>query len=130
MNQKQLPIGYYLKLADSCLTKGIDGIQSKHGLNRMEWQVLNSIYEKPEILISEIIELMDPIADDQLVGAILTKFINRKQLEVNNTDMLTLTVDGRNYTNLAFRLNWRLEKKRLWISRTQITKPQYQRFKK
>ena len=94
MQQKKIPIGYYLKLADKCLTKGIDDIQSQHGLNRVEWQVLNSIYEKPEILKSEILALMKPLADNKLVESILTKFVDKSQVEIKN-DMLTLTTKGK-----------------------------------
>jgi DNA-binding MarR family transcriptional regulator len=111
MKQKQLPIGYYLKLADNCLTTGIDEIQSKHGLNRMEWQVLNAIHEKPEILISEIIELMKPIADDHLIGTIVTKFIVKKQVEVNNSNMLTLTVGGKELYESCFSTQLEFRKK-------------------
>jgi hypothetical protein len=42
MQQKQLPIGYYLKLVDNCLTKAIDKVQPQFGLNRVELQVLNN----------------------------------------------------------------------------------------
>lgn len=98
MQQKQLPIGYYLKLADNCLTKGIDEIQSQYDLNRIEWQVLNSIYEKPEVLKSEILELMKPLADNQLVETILAKFIDKSQVEFKN-NILALTTKGKELHN-------------------------------
>jgi len=124
MQQKQLPIGYYLKLADNFLTKGIDDIQSQHGLNRVEWQVLNSIYERPESSKTEIIELMKPLANNQLVENIFAKLIDKNQVEVKN-NTLTLTAEGKKYTNRALKLNKNLEKKRSRIFQKQITKPQF-----
>lgn len=112
MQQKKLPIGYYLKLADNCLTKGIDEIQSKHGLNRIEWQVLNSIYEKPAILKDEILELLKPAADNELVENIFTKFIDKKQVEIKN-NMLTLTADGENLHKSCFEKQQEFRKKAL-----------------
>ena len=101
MQQKHLPIGYYLKLADNCLTKGIDEIQSQYGLNRLEWQVLNSIYQKPGVSKNEILELMKPLADNDLVEAIISKFIDKNQLEIKN-NTLTLTIEGKNLYKSCF----------------------------
>ncbi len=101
MQQKQLPIGYYLKLADNLLTKGIDEIQSQYGLNRIEWQVLNSIYEKQEVLKSEILELMKPLADNQSVETILAKIIDKSQVEFKN-NLLALTTKGKELHNSCF----------------------------
>ncbi len=110
MQQKQLPIGYYLKLADTCLTKGIDEIQSQHGLNRIEWQVLNSIYEKPEILKTEILEIMKPLADNQIVETIITKFIDKRQAEVKN-NTLALTTEGKDLHKSCFNTQQKFRKK-------------------
>lgn len=121
MQQKRLPIGYYLKLADNCLTKGIDEIQSKHGLNRIEWQVLNSIYEKPQASKSEVLELMKPLADSQLVETVFTKFIDKKQVESKN-DMLTLTIAGKELHKSCFDTQQEFRKK----SVTDISEADYQ----
>lgn len=101
MQQKRLPIGYYLKLADNRLTKGIDEIQSQHGLNRIEWQILNSIYEKPSILKQEIIEIMKPLADSQFVETVLSKFNSKNIIETNN-DILILTTVGQELHKACF----------------------------
>jgi DNA-binding MarR family transcriptional regulator len=121
MKQKRLPIGYYLKLADNCLTKGIDEIQSQHGLNRIEWQVLNSIYEKPEVLKNEIIDLMKPLADSHLVETIFTKFIDKSQVEVKN-NMLTLTTEGKELHKSCFDTQQEFRKKAV----TDISEADYQ----
>ena len=101
MQQKRLPIGYYLKLADNILTKGIDDIQSQHGLNRIEWQVLNSVYEKPEVLKKEVLELMKPLADNPLVKSIFSKFIDESHIEIKN-NRLTLTTEGKKLHKSCF----------------------------
>ena len=121
MQQKRLPIGYYLKLADNCLTIGIDEIQSQHGLNRIEWQVLNSIYEKPEILKSEVIELMKPLADNHLVETIFTKFIDKSQVEIKN-NMFTLTTEGKELHKSCFDTQQEFRKKAF----TDISEADYQ----
>jgi DNA-binding MarR family transcriptional regulator len=110
MQQKRLPIGYYLKLADNCLTKGIDEIQSQHGLNRIEWQVINSIYQKQEVLKSEILELMKPLADNQLVESIFKKFIYKNQVEIKN-NLVTLTTEGKELHKSCFDTQQEFRKK-------------------
>jgi DNA-binding MarR family transcriptional regulator len=121
MQQKKLPIGYYLKLADNYLTKGIDEIQSEFGLNRIEWQVLNSIFEKPEILKGEILELMKPLADNQSVENIFTKFIDKNQVEMKN-NMLTLATEGKDLHKSCFDRQQEFRKKAL----TDISEADYQ----
>ncbi len=39
------PIGYWIRSADRCLTKAIEAIQSDLGLERADWQVLNTLAE-------------------------------------------------------------------------------------
>ncbi|MCC6251526.1 MAG: winged helix-turn-helix transcriptional regulator [Bacteroidia bacterium] len=121
MQQKQLPIGYYLKLVDNCLTRGIDEIQSKHGLNRLEWQVLNSIYEKPGILKTEILELMKPLADFQVVESIFNKFIEKNQIEIKS-NMLALTTLGKELHKSCFDSQQEFRKKAI----TNISETEYQ----
>jgi DNA-binding MarR family transcriptional regulator len=110
MQQKRLPIGYYLKLADNYLTKGIDEIQSQHSLNRIEWQILNSIYEKPSILKQEIFEIMKPLADSQFVETVLAKFSSKSFIETIN-DTLTLTTAGQKLHKACFDTQQEFRKK-------------------
>jgi DNA-binding MarR family transcriptional regulator len=121
MQQKRMPIGYYLKLADNYLTKGIDEIQGQFGLNRIEWQVLNSIYEKQGVLKSDILELMKPLADSCLVEAILTKLIEKNQVESHN-DILLLTTAGRQLHNSCLDTQQEFRKKAV----TDISEADYQ----
>ena len=121
MQQKQLPIGYYLKLADNFLTKGIDDIQSQHGLNRVEWQVLNSIYERPESPKTEIIELMKPLANNQLVENIFAKLIDKNQVEVKNNTLI-LTAEGKKIHKSCFETQQEFRKKAV----TNISETDYQ----
>ncbi|MGE3800107.1 MAG: MarR family winged helix-turn-helix transcriptional regulator [Candidatus Kapaibacterium sp.] len=43
--QRERPIGYWLKRADQLLTEGIDKLQRANGLTRLEWQALNVIVQ-------------------------------------------------------------------------------------
>ena len=89
MQSKRLPIGYYLKLADSVLTKGIDDIQAQHGLDRISWQVLNSIYENSNILEGELLKLMQPFADKHVVESILVKFIDEGKIGLKDNRLVS-----------------------------------------
>ncbi|MEO5996676.1 MAG: hypothetical protein ABIN89_08085 [Chitinophagaceae bacterium] len=110
MQQKRLSIGYYLKLSDNYLTKGIDEIQSQHGLNRIEWQILNSIFEKSLILKQEIFEIMKPLADSQFVETVLAKFSSKNFIETLN-DTLTLTTAGQKLHKACFDTQQEFRKK-------------------
>lgn len=110
MQQKRLPIGYYIKLADNYLTKGIDEIQSQHGLNRIQWQIINSVFEKPSILKEEVFEIMKPLADIQFVETVLSKFSSKNLIETNN-DVLTLTTAGQELHKNCFDTQQEFRKK-------------------
>jgi DNA-binding MarR family transcriptional regulator len=69
MNQKSLPIGYWLKRTDSLLTEGINAIQAEFGINRVQWQIIHTIAENPPLEFKALAEVMKPFADEnQLVG--------------------------------------------------------------
>ncbi|MCC7534418.1 MAG: hypothetical protein IT246_10795 [Bacteroidia bacterium] len=108
--QQQLPIGYYLKLADKCLTNGIDEIQFKHGINRIEWQVLNSINERPEVSTNAIFEQMEPIADKPMIESILKKYLDNNQVVINN-NILSLTFTGKELHKLCMNAQIEFRKK-------------------
>lgn len=101
MQQKKLPIGYYLKLADNYLTKGIDEIQAQHSLNRIEWQILHSIFEESSMTKQKIFEMMKPHADSQVVEKVLSKFSSKNFIETTN-DTFTLTTAGQDMHKACF----------------------------
>ncbi|MEQ1585403.1 MAG: hypothetical protein ABL895_05955 [Cyclobacteriaceae bacterium] len=90
---KKLPIGYYLKLADKCLTNGIDEIQARHQINRTEWQVLNSISEQISISKEEIIKLMAPFAGPQSLEDVLFHLSTHKLID-RKENRITLSAEG------------------------------------
>lgn len=110
MQQKQLPIGYYLKLANNLLTEKIDEIQAQHSLNRVEWQVLNTISEKLEISKNEVLELMKPLGDNQTIKSIFTKFVADGNIEATD-NKLTLTTQGKFLHRSCFDTQQKLRKK-------------------
>lgn len=112
LQQKQLPIGYYLKLVDSCLTKGIDQIHAKYGLNRIEWQVLNSINEKSEISKSDLFELMKPVTNSQSLEDILIKHRDKNNIMIKG-DLISLTNEGRLLYRSCFNIQQEFRKKAL-----------------
>jgi hypothetical protein len=46
MNDKKLPIGYYVKLVDQLFTERINAVQAEFDLTRVTWQILNFISEQ------------------------------------------------------------------------------------
>jgi hypothetical protein len=121
MQPMKKPIGYYLKLADNCLTQGIDVIHTQHQINRTEWQVINSISEKQTIAKIELIELMKPFGDKQTIENIIDKLTVRKLIE-NQNNNLTLSIDGQQFHKTCFDLQKDFRKKAM----TNISDNDYQ----
>jgi coproporphyrinogen III oxidase-like Fe-S oxidoreductase len=93
MQQKELPIGYWIKKADELLSKGINNIQSSFAINRIEWQVLNSISDNELINKNDITDLMKPFANLKEIETILTKF-KAENLIIEEAAGLRLTHQG------------------------------------
>ncbi len=93
MKQKNLPIGYWIKRADETLTKGINEIHAQFGLTRTDWQILNCLKENNEISKTELLNIMQPFADELLVQKILNNLMNEKILDGQNSK-LKLTQKG------------------------------------
>lgn len=81
MNSKDQPIGYWLKKADELLTKGINDIQCKNGLNRTSWQTLNIISQEEDISQAELNAKMKPFANANDIESIIKNFDQREMLE-------------------------------------------------
>lgn len=92
MDDQKLPIGYWLKMADQLLTERIDRIQSEFGLTRTGWQILSVIKEKGPLSITDLLELMKPLANQMNVTLVLDKF-KTDSIIIQDTD-LTLTTNG------------------------------------
>ncbi len=93
MKNNKLPIGYWLKKADDLLTKGIDKIQSEFGLNRTEWQVLNSIAGDEKITLKKLSELLKPFAGEEKITEILSRLLASNLIE--GTASYSLTLPGK-----------------------------------
>jgi hypothetical protein len=104
------PIGYYLKLADNLLTNGINEIHLQNQLNRIEWQVINSIKETSTISNIELIELMEPFTDKETLYSIIDKLTIRKLIENINSSH-TLSNEGQQLHKLCFDLQQDFRKK-------------------
>ena len=81
MQPKELPIGYWLKKADNLLTKGIDAIQLKFGIDRTIWQLLNLMNGKNSLAKADLSKLMQPFADENAIAAILAKLEEKDLIE-------------------------------------------------
>lgn len=74
MEERKLPIGFWVKKADSFLTENIDEIQSSYGLNRTSWQILNTLSEQGEITQEKLESVMSTFANQDKVKSVLEKF--------------------------------------------------------
>jgi len=91
--KKQSPIGYYLRKTDQLLTEGIAQIHEDMDINRLQWQILHSVSEKPGINSRELIESLTEFADEKEVRDIIADFAERNFLL--EQDPLDLTEQGR-----------------------------------
>ncbi|UBM58293.1 hypothetical protein LAG90_15925 [Marinilongibacter aquaticus] len=92
MPSEKLPIGYYLKKVDKLLTESINEIHASEGINRLEWQVLNGLYLKPNQAKNELQELMQPFASPESLEKLLANLSTRELISVS--DKLKLSPKG------------------------------------
>ena len=95
----QLPIGYWLKRADTLLTEQIDHAQAVHGVSRSEWQVLNLLAEHGHASRAAIFATMRTFVDEANLDAILASLAARGWVEpqqemATRTDVFQLTAEG------------------------------------
>ncbi|MFC4873436.1 hypothetical protein [Negadavirga shengliensis] len=82
IENKKLPIGYWIKHADQLLTSGINQVQHSFSLTRTSWQVLNSIASKPDIDRESLLEVMQPFAGEKSVSTILCEFFDENIISI------------------------------------------------
>jgi len=95
-----LPMGYWLKRADTLLTQQIDEAQAANGVSRVEWQVLNMIGDAGSVSKERIFETMLAFVDAPGVDEIVTRLVGRgwaEQSEISkqSTVEFQLTEEGR-----------------------------------
>lgn len=82
IENKKLPIGYWLKRADQLLTSGINQVQYSFDLTRTSWQVLNSIASNPGMDEESLMEIMRPFAGEKSVSTILSEFFDKNIISI------------------------------------------------
>ena len=85
-----LPIGYWLKKVDQLLTDRINQIQAANGVSRLEWQILNTLFEKAGASKEELDAILAPFTDIAALGNILAHFAELNWLDVSNNDEGTI----------------------------------------
>ncbi len=93
MQPENLPIGYWIKLSDELLTKGINNIQSANGVTRTAWQILNAIHTGEHVDKAALSHLMQPFADAQMLDDIILKYEAENLLREDNSGF-SLTEKG------------------------------------
>jgi DNA-binding MarR family transcriptional regulator len=102
-NQKPpVHIGYYLKTLDNLLTEHIDRMHAANGLTRAEWQILNSIYCRPNIDTAILVDIVKEFTDIVTAHKLISNLI-KKEL-VTGHKFLKLTGKGRKCYNMVFEM--------------------------
>jgi len=99
-NKPELPIGYWLKRADSLLTEQINQLQARHGVSRTDWQTLNLLNESGSSSKERLFESMRTFVDAAGLDEILSRlsqrgWIERGPVSGSGTSEFQLTAEGR-----------------------------------
>lgn len=94
--EPHLPIGYWLKKADEVLTSRINAAQQANGLTRIEWQILNLLYDTSGATRPYINEILRPFSDEASLATTVESLINRGLVQEAGSDVsqLRLTDEG------------------------------------
>ena len=95
MNNRKLPIGYWIKQVDKLLTDGIDSVQAQFGLARSDWQIIHFLSEQPSVETEKLLETMKPFMDSKVVEDILTQLCSKGLVNIINNHSLALTAKGK-----------------------------------
>jgi DNA-binding MarR family transcriptional regulator len=94
MQSKDPPIGYWLRLVDTLLTKGINETLAEFGLSRTEWQVMHSIAEHHTINFTDLESLSKPFVDTQSLSDILFSLKRNGLINTDTGSKLSLSEKG------------------------------------
>lgn len=94
LENKNLPIGYWIRLVDQLLNEGIDRIHAAYNLTRSQWQILNTIFEQSAIEEVELLAIMKPFMDSSKVKEIINQF-KAKGLIINTGNLISLSDKGK-----------------------------------
>lgn len=104
---RQPPIGYWLKHADEVITKHVNHVLSEQGFTRFQWQVLNSIYEAGAIARKDLFNTMQTFIEARQFDDILDGFAKQAWLierSDGDTRALMLTDAGKTKRDTIFAL--------------------------
>jgi DNA-binding MarR family transcriptional regulator len=80
-----IPIGYWLKKVDQLITDRTNEVQAANGVSRLEWQTLNTLFEKESATAADLQATLAPFTDMANLRQILARFIELNWLEVTQT---------------------------------------------
>ena len=92
--KSKLPIGYYLKKADNLLTEGINKIHHDLGINRLQWQILNSVHQTNGIAKEVILKTLVEFAKAETILNTLEEMEDQQWVELDDQKLI-LTEKGR-----------------------------------
>jgi DNA-binding MarR family transcriptional regulator len=101
MDKKKLPIGYYIKMADTLLTDGINNVHQESGLTRTDWQVLNCIEERDITDRKTICEILSKFSSAATIDNTVSALIERGLIK--DDKMLRFTEKGKVVFEASFK---------------------------
>lgn len=93
--RSERPIGYWLKAADRAITARVDAVQRAEGVTRLEWQVLNTIFEAGRCSPEQIVATLHMFLDRPTLDTLLTGFRDRGWLQGDTGGEIALSEAGR-----------------------------------
>ncbi|HEY9261343.1 hypothetical protein [Chitinophaga sp.] len=91
---KKLPIGWYLKEADSLITQYINAAFESFGLNRFHWQVLKQIDKHGKISKALFYHQVSRFLSESELEEILATLVSREWI-LQEGDMYSFTATGK-----------------------------------
>jgi len=85
-----LPIGFWLKKVDQLLTDRINHIQASNGVSRLEWQTLNTLFEREGGSKEDLHTILAPFTDKSTLSKILARFTELNWIDISNNDKGTI----------------------------------------
>lgn len=88
MNNKEKPIGYWLRKSDESITRKVNEGLDKYDLTRFHWQVLNTVYKDESITRKTLLNLLSNFLTSSQLNEIVNDF-TRKNLISSKEDSST-----------------------------------------
>ncbi len=96
-NKPHLPIGYWLKRADSLITEQVNNVQAANNVTRTDWQIINTLYEVGQVSKEQLFDVMHVFVDVVQLEQILADLIERGWVTASENGVVTyqLSDNGR-----------------------------------